>query len=291
MVIRPLDDRTHCTRSTFTHLRLWRKLYNCSWHHITANHLKVWLFDRRLMGKWGLGVGLFDSPPGYIFLSLFHPQRRQKNTNQVKQRWKLVANYCEDKQSRFGHLIHKHLMGLCCELESFHMGLGFNSSHLTHRPMVYSCPSYVAGPSNSDTMTITALQKWLLCRVAKMAYKTSRMIRVTPAKTAWRPLQHVSVFQRTTGPTVWNSLPNELRTFSLETFGKRLKVYIGTLTVAFAIYPVYITFSTVIYSMISGNVSWRQTWPNHDNLPSLTANRKNSWRLWLGAARKSPRMW
>ena len=28
MVIGPLDDRTYCARSAFTHLVLWRKLYN-----------------------------------------------------------------------------------------------------------------------------------------------------------------------------------------------------------------------------------------------------------------------
>ena len=39
MVIRPPDDRTYCVRCAFTHLDLWRKLYNCSWHYFTANVL------------------------------------------------------------------------------------------------------------------------------------------------------------------------------------------------------------------------------------------------------------
>ena len=36
MVIGPLDDHTYCVRSTFTHLGLCRKLYDCSLHHFTA---------------------------------------------------------------------------------------------------------------------------------------------------------------------------------------------------------------------------------------------------------------
>ena len=30
MVIKPLDDCTYCVRDSFTHLGLWRKLYDCS---------------------------------------------------------------------------------------------------------------------------------------------------------------------------------------------------------------------------------------------------------------------
>ena len=37
MVIRPLDDRTYCGRSAFTHLGLRRKLYDCSLHHFIAS--------------------------------------------------------------------------------------------------------------------------------------------------------------------------------------------------------------------------------------------------------------
>ena len=37
MVTRPLDDRTSCNRSAFTRFGLWRKLYDCSWHHFTAS--------------------------------------------------------------------------------------------------------------------------------------------------------------------------------------------------------------------------------------------------------------
>ena len=33
MVIRPLNDRTNSAQSAFTHLGLWRKLYDCSWYH------------------------------------------------------------------------------------------------------------------------------------------------------------------------------------------------------------------------------------------------------------------
>ena len=36
-VIGPLDDRTYCGQSSFTHLELWRKLYNCSLHHFTTS--------------------------------------------------------------------------------------------------------------------------------------------------------------------------------------------------------------------------------------------------------------
>ena len=46
-VITTLDDgRTHCPQSAFTHLGLWRKLYDCSLHHSTASQcvLKCALF-------------------------------------------------------------------------------------------------------------------------------------------------------------------------------------------------------------------------------------------------------
>ena len=45
MVIRPLDDRTYCARSAFTHLGFWPKLYDCSRYHFTASE---WFF------KWPL---------------------------------------------------------------------------------------------------------------------------------------------------------------------------------------------------------------------------------------------
>ena len=31
-----LDKDTHCVQSAFTHLGLWRKLYDCPWHHLRA---------------------------------------------------------------------------------------------------------------------------------------------------------------------------------------------------------------------------------------------------------------
>ena len=37
MTIWPRDDHTYFTRSVFTHLGLWRNLYNCSLHHFTAS--------------------------------------------------------------------------------------------------------------------------------------------------------------------------------------------------------------------------------------------------------------
>ena len=40
VVIRPLDDCTHCVRSVLTQLGLWRRLYDCSWHHLTARQEK-----------------------------------------------------------------------------------------------------------------------------------------------------------------------------------------------------------------------------------------------------------
>ena len=33
IVIRPLDERTYCARSAFTHFGLWRNLPHYSWHH------------------------------------------------------------------------------------------------------------------------------------------------------------------------------------------------------------------------------------------------------------------
>ena len=37
MVIRPLNDRTHCARSAITQLGLWRKLYECLLDHFTTS--------------------------------------------------------------------------------------------------------------------------------------------------------------------------------------------------------------------------------------------------------------
>ena len=37
MVIGPLDDRTYCARSAFTHLGIWQKLYDCSLHHFSTS--------------------------------------------------------------------------------------------------------------------------------------------------------------------------------------------------------------------------------------------------------------
>ena len=37
MAIEPLDDHRYCARSVFTHLGLWRKLYDCSLHHSTTS--------------------------------------------------------------------------------------------------------------------------------------------------------------------------------------------------------------------------------------------------------------
>ena len=34
--IRPLDDHAQCVLYAFTHLGFWRMLYDCSWHHFTA---------------------------------------------------------------------------------------------------------------------------------------------------------------------------------------------------------------------------------------------------------------
>ena len=36
IVIRLLDDHTYCIRSTFIHLGLWQKLYDCSRHKVRA---------------------------------------------------------------------------------------------------------------------------------------------------------------------------------------------------------------------------------------------------------------
>ena len=37
MAIRPLNDHTYCARAAFTHLGLWRKLYDYSLHHLTVS--------------------------------------------------------------------------------------------------------------------------------------------------------------------------------------------------------------------------------------------------------------
>ena len=89
MMIRLFDDsRAFCARSASTHLELWRKLYDCSWHHFRASqcvlkcvfswHFRrfptVWLQSkmgtvRSLPSIWELGVrgrsgiGPFDNLP------------------------------------------------------------------------------------------------------------------------------------------------------------------------------------------------------------------------------------
>ena len=37
IVIGPLEDHTYCARSVFNHLWLWRKLYDCSLHHLKTS--------------------------------------------------------------------------------------------------------------------------------------------------------------------------------------------------------------------------------------------------------------
>ena len=80
-----LSDHIYCVLSVFTHLGLWRRLYDCSRHYFRArkslieralltlssisNHLAaVWKgeFYPRFWGIVGhgrLGIGQFDSPP------------------------------------------------------------------------------------------------------------------------------------------------------------------------------------------------------------------------------------
>ena len=59
MVIGPLDDHIYCVRSAFTHLRLWRKLYDCSKHKFRARKclikrtlLTFSSISNRLVGNW-----------------------------------------------------------------------------------------------------------------------------------------------------------------------------------------------------------------------------------------------
>ena len=66
MVIGLLDDHTYCARCAFTHLGLWRNMYNCSLHHFTTIQciLKCDLLtfsatSNRLAGIW---KGDFSTP-------------------------------------------------------------------------------------------------------------------------------------------------------------------------------------------------------------------------------------
>ena len=66
MVIGPLDGHTFCARSAFTHLGLWRKLYDCSLHHFTTSQsilacalLPFSSTSNRLAGIWN---GDFSTP-------------------------------------------------------------------------------------------------------------------------------------------------------------------------------------------------------------------------------------
>ena len=71
LVIRPLNDHTYCTRSAYTHLGLWRKLYNCSLHHFTTSQCILKCVDWHLVGC-NLKVGLFDPRFGVSGRGLAH---------------------------------------------------------------------------------------------------------------------------------------------------------------------------------------------------------------------------
>ena len=96
MVIKLLDDCTHCVRSSFTHLGICRKLFDCSQHHFTYSQCLLKCspltflsylqpFDWKLKGDistpqlvglrgcGGLGMDPFDSlPMGILHLPLMH---------------------------------------------------------------------------------------------------------------------------------------------------------------------------------------------------------------------------
>ena len=78
MVIRLLDDCTYYARCALSHLRLWQKLQDCSWHHFTtswcSNMCPIDIFvDLRPVGRnenfpitlvWGYRhICPSDSPP------------------------------------------------------------------------------------------------------------------------------------------------------------------------------------------------------------------------------------
>ena len=66
-----LDDRTYCARSAFTHLGLWRKLYDCSLHHFTTNQFilkmcSIGIFDKLKLVVWNFKGGLLTSGFGCL---------------------------------------------------------------------------------------------------------------------------------------------------------------------------------------------------------------------------------
>ena len=133
MMIRPLDDRISCVRSAFTHLGLWRKLYDRSRRTSQSANVFSNVLRRRRPPTVRLQIarGFFSTPP-------------------PRPVWGFKGGH---EWSRMGHSIARSWVHI--------------SSPLSHMVNLLSFLSYLAGsksatvcrpgPFDPDTMTMTTL--------------------------------------------------------------------------------------------------------------------------------------